>query len=152
MSGAKCRKHKWKALLSLGVIAGGLLAFAGCNKCRSPEARADKMAGYISSKLDLNETQEGKLNELKDAILEARSRHHAEKKQALNDIKGWIGQESLNENEIKAWMDTKVESKKKKLDSEFPNIYPKLAAFHASLNAEQRTEAVSYTHLTLPTR
>jgi len=137
----KCGGTK-KTLLGVGII--GALAFAvcclvsGCNHHASAEKKAEWITKKISSKLDLNEEQESKLEEVKIAFLQSRKKHKEGRKEMLSEIEGLISSDSVAITDIKKLIDRK----KSWIDGELPRVFPKIKAFHASLSFEQKKNAV----------
>jgi hypothetical protein len=117
------------ALLLLGI-------FVACKK--TPEQKANYAVKKISRTLDLTDDQLEKLNALKDEVLAASKRQLTERESMFNEVKGLIVSDRLPEGEVKGLM---VRKNQIRLE-EFPSVFPKLQAFHASLSAEQKEEIV----------
>jgi len=134
-------KGRGKHLLGLGLIGvaiAGTITLIGCSRHRSPEKKARWVTKIISSELDLNDSQEKKLSNLKDAFLKAHQRNRSERDTMSQKIEALILSEKVEEAQVRKLMD----ERRKRMDSEIPQVFPKLKEFHASLTPEQKKKAV----------
>ena len=129
------RRRRFGLGLVTALTALGLL---GSCRPRGPEQRAEWITDRISGKLYLNEQQKVKFNELKNTILEARSRHTGEHRQASQEIKAMILSEKLESQKIQRL----IEKRQQIMKQEFDPVFAKLSEFHESLTPEQKREAV----------
>jgi Spy/CpxP family protein refolding chaperone len=129
------RRRRFGLGFVTALTAIGLL---GSCRPRGPEQRTEWITDRISDKLDLNEQQKVKFNELKNTILEARSRHTGEHRQASQEIKAMILSEKLESQKIQRL----IEKRQQIMKQEFDPVFAKLSEFHESLTPEQKREAV----------
>ncbi len=104
----------------------------------SPEKKAEWITSKISSELDLTTEQKAKLDAVKLGALELRKAHEAERAQHLKEVKDLILSEKLEKTKVKGLM----AQRQKAMDEGVNQLFDKVAAFHASLTAEQKAKAV----------
>jgi protein CpxP len=121
------------ALAGTGAMAG---VMTGCHG-HGPEGRAEWVTAKISSKLDLNDQQKAKLDEVKTAILDARKQHAADRVQGKEELKKLVLSDKLDAAQTKALLERRHQS----MESNFDPIFAKVQAFHASLTPEQKQKA-----------
>ncbi len=127
---------KFSLIALASIFIAGL---AGCYNS-GPEDKADWITAKISKKLDLDENQKLKLDELKNEVLNVRKETHNERDGHLKQVKEMIKGESLDKAEIKLLLTQKQEIFNKKSDI----IIDKLIAFHASLKPEQKQLIINF--------
>lgn len=105
--------------------------------CRGGEERVNKISERVTKKLELNEGQVSKLNELKAVILDQQKEFMESKKEGpMETFINELTSESFN----KAAIDSKVEEMAKKRIEKTKLITEKIQNFHASLTSEQKEE------------
>ena len=119
------------------IIACGVV-MAGCQK--GPEQKAEYAVKKITKKLDLNESQEAKLREIKTMALETRKKYSEEKKEALSKVIDLINSEKLDEGVVRDL----IERRRKVMESEFPRFFPKVQELHATLDSSQKEKLTSF--------
>lgn len=131
-----------KGTKKFGLVLGILVLALGAMSCKDkgPDAKIDWVEDKIVSKLDLNKEQEGKLHDLIIAVKDQRKAHKADSETGKAKIKELILSERLKKDELKDLFN----KKQTQMTASFDAVYPKLEAFHASLNSEQKQEAVEY--------
>ena len=123
------------ALVSLLVMG----AFAtGCNSGKSPEGRMNWVAEKVTSKLDLDKDQESKLRDLIKAVQAEKTAHKEKNKAQRDELKAMILSDKLNKDATRKLM----EARHTAMNESFDPVFEKLQIFHASLNPEQKKEAV----------
>lgn len=135
-------KSKMFAGIAVVTLATTLLGFAGCNRHRSPEERITHKMDHISSHLELTEQQEGKLNEVKDEILRARSAIQHDHQTLFNEVIAQVGSEQIDEATVLRLLDQHHALMRQSA----PLVIAKVSEFHATLTPEQKARAVE--HLT----
>lgn len=131
------KKHLKKLMigtLSLSLLVG----LTGCGK--TPEERAEKFASRISDKLELNESQEVLLDELKDKALSASKTLRADKQTMHTDFINLMSLNSIEVEQMNQFTDTNIEL----LHASIKSVVPSFVAFHASLDAEQKEKVVTF--------
>lgn len=103
--------------------------------CKGGEQRVNKISERVTKKLELNDAQVAKLNELKSVVIDVQKEFLEGKKERpletfLNELSG----DSFN----KAAIDAKVEDSAKKRIENTKKITDKIQNFHASLTSEQK--------------
>lgn len=119
------------------LVALGLTAVSACTR-PSPEQRAEWITRKVSSELDLTDEQKTHLDAVKQAMIDVRKTHKAERQSYFERVKQLILSEHLDAARVKALM----AERQKQLDSDFDSVFEKVAAFHASLSADQKQKAV----------
>ncbi|MDA8793895.1 Spy/CpxP family protein refolding chaperone [Bacteriovoracaceae bacterium] len=117
----------------LGLVG---IIFTGCKK--TPEEKADWIIKKVTRKLELNQVQKEKLEDLKVAVLQARERHSSDKQEMFTSVKRMVLAEEISEGEVRSLIDKRQNI----IQEEFPQVFPLFQAFHASLNSEQKKRAV----------
>ncbi|WP_176736723.1 Spy/CpxP family protein refolding chaperone [Oligoflexus tunisiensis] len=114
-----------------------LVAFA-CHRDR--DSRIDFVKNRISSELDLNEDQEARLTDLTNAIREQMKQSRTEPMEELITL---LDRPTLDAEQSKAFFEKHMAERTARLHTIYEAVYPKFAAFHASLSEEQRKEALA---------
>lgn len=119
------------------------LAAAGCRH-GTPEHRAEFVVSKMARVLGLSPEQKAKLEDLKAAILSVRTEGEGDRKQAIAEIRSAILSDRLDAGRAKAAIEKHQDLRRKRMESEFEAVFPKLAEFHASLTIEQKNKAVAW--------
>ena len=90
--------------LYLSIIAVLLLSVAGLAGCRrhSPGQKAEFMVDYVSETLDLNESQQAHLDQIKDELLEKGIQMHADKAAMHSELVAQLRSEEIDQDRLKA--------------------------------------------------
>ena len=126
--------------VTVAALATTLLGFAGCNRYRSPEERITHKMEHIGHHLDLTEQQQGKLDEIKDEILRARSAIHNDHQALFNEVIAQVGSDQLDETATLGLLDRHHAL----IKQEAPQVIAKVSEFHATLTPEQKSKAVEH--------
>lgn len=125
------------ALLVFGFAA--VVTAAGCGgHCRSEQGKADWVTNRIANKLDLNDAQKAKLEELKVEILTLRSDLRKGRNEDFANLMSQATAPELDQAKLQALFDTRKET----LEKSAPTVIAKLAEFHKTLNPEQKEKLV----------
>lgn len=131
-----------KVLLILPLL---LLPFLGCHRRWGPEGRVDFVKDRISGKLDLTAEQKQKLDDLANTVKEQIKLVKEERRaHSHDDIKALIEAPTLDGERARALFDQRKVEISARADAIYAAVYPKFAAFHASLNDEQRKKAAEW--------
>lgn len=127
----------------LAVTAGALL-FAGCRghhycSTKTPEEKADKVAGRLARELDLNEAQRAKLDGIKNDLLARKGDFGALKAGFHGEVLKQMRAGSVDVNQVNQDMEQR-EAKAKELRA---LLVAKFAEFHAILEPAQREKLAS---------
>lgn len=131
-----------KTLRNISIIALAgtlLLGLTGCFK-HSPEEKAEWITDRVASKLELDETQKGKLVALKDEIMKARKDLQADRESSFDEVRTMVKSDVMNKDSIKALFDQKHQ----KMEQHADPVLDKLIDFHASLTVEQKQQIVEF--------
>jgi len=124
------------------VITGGALLIGGvvaCNRgmhCGSPEERGKWMVEKVSKELELNETQQVKLVEVKDEFLDVRKTMRSNRVQTRKDILAMLKQPTLDREKANTIVGQHIET----INTRSPAIIDAIGNFYDSLDDSQRAE------------
>ena len=130
----------WVKKISLIALSAAVLfGVAGCFK-HTPEEKAEWITDRISSKLELDESQQQKLASVKDEVLALRAAMHEDREARFEKADEMIRSDYIAPADIKAiWTD-----KEAIINRHADELAQKVSDFHASLNAEQKAKAAEY--------
>ena len=106
-------KKLLKSIRTLLFSSVLLLSLAACD--RTPEERAERVVDKITSKLDLNEEQVGKLNVIKNQILKYREEHKDKKAEHEKVMTEMVLSTELDQEKIKIMLEEKTIDLNKKV-------------------------------------
>lgn len=126
--------------LYISLIALLIAAVAGLSGCRrhSQSRKAEFMVDYISETLDLTESQQAQLNQIKDEIMEKARQMHTNKESMHEALIAQLRSEEIDEALVKA----KIAQHRAQMDDIIDLIVARLAAFHKTLTPEQKEKLV----------
>lgn len=129
-----------KILIPFALIAGiGSIALTGCGRHHhDPQDKADYIVHKISKKMDLNDAQKAKLDEVKQEFLKYHKKHKGEKADMIDRLLTEIEKPEMDPSVLQAMVD----EHKAKIDEMAPGIIAKLVEFHATLDNEQKHKLV----------
>jgi Spy/CpxP family protein refolding chaperone len=127
--------------LYLSIIAVLLVSVAGLEGCRrhSPGAKAEFMVDYVSETLDLNESQQVQLDQIKDELVEKGIQMHADRAAMHAELAAQLRSEEIDQGRIKAM----VTERRVKMEELIDLGIERLAEFHKTLTPEQREKLVA---------
>lgn len=129
-----------KRLTKISLIGAGALValttISGCSHFRSPESRAEWMVDRVSSKLELNETQQAKLKSLSDEMLSTRKEMKLKFGDSREQVAALFEQSVLDQGKAVSI----VKSHTKMVDEKAPVMVSAFADFYDSLDVEQQAE------------
>ncbi len=128
-----------KKMALIAITSTLLLGLVGCFN-HSTADKADWISSKISNKLDLNESQEAKLNDVRDEVLIARKAMHKDRVANFSQIETMIKSDKLNKADILALFKSKTDT----LELSAEPVIDKLVVFHASLNAKQKDKIAEF--------
>ena len=123
------------AVITLSVT---ILGFTGCNRHQSPEERIARNVDYVAYFLDLTEQQQGKLNKVKNEILQVRSVMRDEHQAMLNEVITQVESGRINQESVLDLLDQHYALMRQAA----PQVIAKVSELHATLTPEQKAEAV----------
>lgn len=127
--------------LYLSIIAVFVLSIAGLAGCRrhSPGQKAEFMVDYVSETLDLDESQQAHLDQIKDELLEKGIQMHADKAAMHSELVAQLRSEAIDPDRLK----TMVTEHRVKMEALIDLGIVRLAEFHKTLTPEQREKLVA---------
>jgi protein CpxP len=127
--------------LYLSIIVVLLLSVAGLAGCRrhSPGQKAEFMMDYVSETLDLDESQQTHLDQIKDELLEKGMQMRADKAAMHGELVAQLRSEAIDPDRLKAM----VTEHRVKLEALIDLGIIRLAEFHKTLTPEQREKLVA---------
>ena len=127
--------------LYLSIIAVLLLGLAGLSGCRrhSPEHKAEFIMDYVSESLDLNDSQQAHLVQIKDELMEKGLQMHADKAAMHEEFVAQLRSEEIDQARIQAM----VATRRAQMDELIDLGIVRLAEFHKTLTPEQREKLVA---------
>jgi hypothetical protein len=133
------KKHLPRLSISSFCVFAVVIAF-GASGCfpKTYKERADWVASKVSSELKLDEAQEAKLQAVKQAFIDARTKRTEERKRDYEDMRKFLLSDKIEASRAKDLLKSRNQS----MEQDFDGIFPNFSEFHASLNAEQKKKAV----------
>jgi len=127
--------------LYLSLIVFLLASVAGFTGCRrhSPGQKAEFMVDYVSEALDLNDSQQAHLDQIKDELLEQGIQMRAEKSTMHSELIAQLRSEEIDQGRLKSL----VTEHKVKMEALIDLGIVRLAEFHKTLTPEQREKLVA---------
>jgi Spy/CpxP family protein refolding chaperone len=127
--------------LYLSIIVVLTLSVAGLAGCRrhSPGQKAEFMMDYVSETLDLDESQQAHLDQIKDELLEKGMQMRADKAAMHGELVAQLRSEAIDPDRLKAM----VTEHRVKLEALIDLGIIRLAEFHKTLTPEQREKLVA---------
>ncbi len=127
------------ALIALAGVASTLM-FVGCMHKKSPAEKAAWIVEEITEELELNEEQQGYLNEMKVLLVEKYAKHKALKEKKHTELKTKFLNENFTEDEFGVFVDEHAE----KIKGEGQEVWNLFVKLQASLAPEQREKVVGH--------
>jgi len=117
----------------------GITALTACNKHHhDPEDKVEWMVHKISKKLDLDDGQKAKLEDVKVELMMHHNQHKTEKAESMERLIRELKKPEIDQ----ALLLDFVNQHTTRVEQAAPAVIEKLAIFHASLTAEQKQELV----------
>jgi Spy/CpxP family protein refolding chaperone len=118
---------------SIIVLSLSLLTFAGCRH-RGHHGGAAFMIDYLSEALDLSETQQAQLDEIKQEMFAQAREMHAEKRARHDEFMALIRSEQIDPAQMRAL----VAEHRARMDEFVDMAIDRVVAFHSTLTPEQK--------------
>ncbi|CAB1077320.1 hypothetical protein JY97_02755 [Alkalispirochaeta odontotermitis] len=120
------------------LLIAGVAGFSGCRR-HSHAHKAEFMVDYISETLDLNESQQEQLNQIKDELLEKAQQMHANKESMHEDLVAQLRSDEIDQEFVK----TKIAEHRAQMDEIIDLVVVRFADFHKTLTPEQKEKLVA---------
>jgi len=125
-------------ILLIGMLISGVALFSGCRR-HSHGHKAEFMVDYISETLDLNESQQAQLDQIKDELMAKAQQMHADKESMHAELVAQLRSEEIDQVRVKAV----IAEHRAQMDEIVDLIVVRLAEFHKTLTPEQKEKLIS---------
>jgi len=124
--------------LLIGMLISGVALFSGCRR-HSHGHKAEFMVDYISETLDLNESQQAQLDQIKDELMEKAQQMHADKESMHAELVAQLRSEEIDQMRVKAV----IAEHRAQMDEIVDLVVLRLADFHKTLTPEQKEKLIA---------
>jgi Spy/CpxP family protein refolding chaperone len=125
-------------ILLIALLVFGVAVFTGCRQ-HSYSRKAEFMEDYITEALDLNESQQAQLNQIKEELIDKARQMHANKESMHEELVAQLRSEEIDQVHVKAM----IAEHRAQMDEIIDLMVVRLADFHKSLTPEQRDKLVA---------
>jgi len=125
-------------ILLVGMLISGVALFSGCRR-NSHGHKAEFIVDYISETLDLNDSQQAQLDEIKDELLAKAQGMHADKASMHAELVVQLRSDEIDQELVKA----KIAEHRAKMDEIVDLVVVRLAEFHKTLTPEQKEKLIA---------
>jgi Spy/CpxP family protein refolding chaperone len=125
-------------ILLIGMLISGVGLFSGCRR-HSHGHKAEFMVDYISEALDLSESQQAQLDQIKDELMAKAKGMHADKESLHEELVTQLRSEEIDQVRVKAV----IAEHREKMDEIIDLMVVHLAEFHKTLTAEQKEKLIA---------
>ena len=130
------RKRLYFMLIVFLVL--GVAAFSGCRR-HGGNHRAEFMIDYVAEVLDLTETQQEQLNQIKNEFVDKGRQMHANREAMHTEIIEQLKSEEIDQESLRKM----VAVKRAQMDELIDLMIVRLAEFHRTLSPEQKNKLVA---------
>ncbi|MBT8370982.1 MAG: periplasmic heavy metal sensor [Desulfobacterales bacterium] len=116
----------------------GVAAFSGCRR-HGGNHRAEFMIDYVAEVLDLTETQQEQLNQIKNEFVDKGRQMHANREAMHTEIIEQLKSEEIDQESLRKL----VAVKRAQMDELIDLMIVRLAEFHRTLSPEQKNKLVA---------
>ena len=124
--------------LIVGMLISGVAFFTGCRR-NSHAHKAEFIVDYISETLDLNESQQAQLNQIKDELMAKARQIHADKESIREELVAQLRSEEIDQVSVKAV----IAEHRAQMDEIIDLMVVRLAEFHKTLTPEQKEKLIA---------
>ena len=125
-------------ILLIGMLISGVAVFSGCRR-HSHGHKAEFMVDYISETLDLNESQQAQLDQIKDELMAKAQQMHADKESLHEELVAQLRSEEIDQVRVKAV----IAEHRAQMDEIVDLVVVRLAEFHKTLTPEQKEKLIA---------
>ena len=122
----------------IGILISSLGFFSGCRR-HSHAHKAEFMVDYITETLDLSESQQAQLNQIKEELLEKAQQMHANKESMHEELVNQLRSEEIDQALVKA----RIAEHRAQMDDIINLIVVRFAEFHKTLTPEQKEKLIA---------
>jgi Spy/CpxP family protein refolding chaperone len=125
-------------ILLIGMLISGVAFFSGCRRHYHAH-KAEFMVDYISETLDLNESQQAQLDQVKDELMAKAQQMHADKESMHGELVVQLRSEEIDQVRVKAV----IAEHRTQMDEIVDLVVLRLAEFHKTLTPEQKEKLIA---------
>ena len=125
-------------IIMVTVLIAGIAGFSGCRR-HGHAHKAEFMVDYITETLDLTESQQEQLNQIKDEVMAEAKEMHANKEAMHEELVAQLRSEEID----KALVRKRIAEHREKMDAIIELLVVRIAEFHRTLTAEQKEKLVA---------
>ena len=125
-------------ILLIGMLISGVVFFSGCRRHYHAH-KAEFMVDYISETLDLNESQQAQLDQIKDELMTKAKGMHADKESMHAELVVQLRSEEIDQVRVKAV----IAEHRAQMDEIVDLVVVRLAEFHKTLTPEQKEKLIA---------
>lgn len=122
----------------VALLIAGIAGLSGCRR-HSHAHKAEFMVDYISETLDLTESQQEQLNQIKDEVMAEAKEMHANKESMHAELVAQLRSEEIDQALVKA----RIAEHRAKMDQIIDLLVVRIAEFHKTLTPEQKEKLVA---------
>ena len=122
----------------VALLIAGIAGLSGCRR-HSHAHKAEFMVDYISETLDLTESQQEQLNQIKDEVMAEAKEMHANKESMHAELVAQLRSEEIDQARVKAV----IAEHRAQMDEIIDLIVVRLAEFHKTLTPEQKEKLIA---------
>ena len=130
------KKGMYISMVALLIV--GIAGLSGCRR-HSHAHKAEFMVDYISETLDLNESQQKQLDQIKDEVLAEAKEMHANKESMYAELVAQLRSEEIDQALVKA----RIAEHRAKMDRIIDLLVVRISEFHKTLTPEQKEKLVA---------
>jgi Spy/CpxP family protein refolding chaperone len=125
----------------ISMVALLIVGIAGLSGCRrhSHAHKAEFMVDYVTETLDLNESQQEQLNQIKDEVLAEAKEMHANRESMHAELVAQLRSEEIDQAFVRAG----IAEHRAKMDRIIDLLVVRIAEFHRTLTPEQKEKLVA---------
>ena len=120
------------------LLVLGIAVFSGCRR-HGGHHRAEFMIDYVAETLDLTESQEEHLNQIKDELIDKGRQMHANRDAMHREFIEELKKEEIDQESLRKL----VAVKRAQMDEMIDLMIVRLAEFHGTLSPEQKNKLVA---------
>ena len=122
----------------VALLIAGVAGLSGCRR-HSHAHKAEFMVDYITETLDLNESQQAQLNQIKEELLEKAQQMHTNKESMHEELVNQLRSEEIDQALVKA----KIAEHRAQMDDIINLVVVRFAEFHKTLTPEQKEKLIA---------
>ena len=125
-------------ILMMALLIAGVAGISGCRR-HSHAQKLEFMVDYISETLDLSESQQAHLNQIKEELMAKARQMHADKDSMREELIAQLRSEEIDQTLVKA----RIAEHRDQMDGIVDLMVVRLAEFHKTLTPEQKEKLIA---------